>query len=69
MRISTNTFFDQGIGKITTLQADQSRLQGQIATGKRFSNPSEDPVAAARCIRSFPAKRNECHLRQYPHCG
>lgn len=50
MRISTNTFFDQGIGKITSLQADQSRLQGQIATGKRFSNPSDDPVAAARAL-------------------
>lgn len=50
MRISTNTFFDRGIGKITSLQGDQLRLQGQIATGKRFSNPSEDPVASARAL-------------------
>jgi flagellar hook-associated protein 3 FlgL len=50
MRISTNTFYDQGIGKITSLQADQLRLQGQISTGKRFSNPSDDPVAAARAL-------------------
>jgi flagellar hook-associated protein 3 FlgL len=50
MRISTNTFYDQGIHKITSIQADQSRLQGQIATGKRFTNPSDDPVAAARVL-------------------
>lgn len=50
MRISTNTLFDSGIQKITSLQVDQSRLQGQISTGKRFSTPSEDPVAAARVL-------------------
>lgn len=50
MRISTNTLFDSGIQKITSLQADQSRLQGQISSGKRFTTPSEDPIAAARVL-------------------
>ncbi|EUJ10713.1 flagellar hook-associated protein 3 [Methylophilaceae bacterium 11] len=50
MRISTNTLFDSGIQKITGLQSDQARLQGQISTGKRFTTPSDDPVAAARVL-------------------
>jgi flagellar hook-associated protein 3 FlgL len=50
MRISTNTMFQSGISKITSLQSDQSRLQNQIATGKKFSTPAEDPVGAARAL-------------------
>lgn len=50
MRISTNTMFHSGISKITSLQSDQSRLQGQISTGKKFSTPAEDPVGAARAL-------------------
>ncbi|MGV3581169.1 MAG: flagellar hook-associated protein FlgL [Methylophilus sp.] len=50
MRISTNTMFHSGISKITNLQSDQSRLQGQISTGKKFSTPAEDPVGAARAL-------------------
>jgi flagellar hook-associated protein 3 FlgL len=50
MRISTNTMFQSGITKLTSLQADQSRLQGQISTGKKFTTPAEDPVGAARAL-------------------
>ncbi|HAJ70793.1 MAG TPA: flagellar hook-associated protein 3 [Methylophilaceae bacterium] len=50
MRISTNTIYQSGISKITNLQADQTRLQGQISTGKRFVTPADDPVAAARVL-------------------
>lgn len=50
MRISTNTIYQSGINKISTLQSDQVKLQGQIATGKRFATPADDPVAAARAL-------------------
>ncbi|HEY0561793.1 MAG TPA: flagellar hook-associated protein FlgL [Methylophilus sp.] len=50
MRISTNTIYQSGINKISTLQSEQVKLQGQIATGKRFATPSEDPIAAARAL-------------------
>lgn len=50
MRISTNTMFHSGISKITSLQADQSKLQNQISTGKKFTTPAEDPVGAARAL-------------------
>lgn len=50
MRISTNTMFHSGISKITSLQSDQSKLQNQISTGKKFTSPAEDPVGAARAL-------------------
>jgi flagellar hook-associated protein 3 FlgL len=50
MRISTNTMFYSGISKLTSIQADQSRLQNQISTSKKFTSPAEDPVGAARVL-------------------
>ena len=50
MRISTNTLYQAGISKISSLQADQAKLSQQIATGKRIGAPSDDPVAAARAL-------------------
>lgn len=50
MRISTNTLYQAGISKISSLQADQAKLQQQISTGKRIGAPSDDPVAAARAL-------------------
>jgi flagellar hook-associated protein 3 FlgL len=42
--------FHSGISKITSLQSDQSKLQNQISTGKKFTTPAEDPVGAARAL-------------------
>jgi flagellar hook-associated protein 3 FlgL len=50
MRISTNTVYQSGISKITSLTVEQSKLQAQISTGKRVVTPSDDPVAAARIL-------------------
>ena len=50
MRISTNTIYQAGINKIGALQSEQAKLQQQIATGKRITSPSDDPVAAARVL-------------------
>lgn len=50
MRISTNTIYQTGISKISTLKSDEVKLQQQISTGKRISSPSDDPVAAARAL-------------------
>lgn len=50
MRISTNTLYQAGISRISSLQAEQSRLQQQISTGRRILTPSDDPVAAARAL-------------------
>ncbi len=50
MRISTNTIYQSGISKISSLQAEQSKLQQQISTGKRITLPSDDPIASARAL-------------------
>ena len=50
MRISTNTIYQSGISKISSLQAEQTKLQQQISTGKRMTLPSDDPIASARAL-------------------
>jgi flagellar hook-associated protein 3 FlgL len=50
MRISTNTMYQTAIAKISTLQAEQSKLQQQIASEKRMLTPSDDPIAASRAL-------------------
>ena len=50
MRISTNTLYQNGIARISSMQAEQSKLQQQISSGLRILTPSDDPVAAARAL-------------------
>jgi len=56
MRISTNTMYQTGISKISSLQAEQSKLQQQIASGKRILEPSDDPLAASRVLELSQAQ-------------
>ena len=56
MRISTNTLYQNGISKISSLQAEQSKLQQQIASGKRILAPSDDPLAASRVLQLSQAQ-------------
>ncbi|CAL62041.1 putative flagellar hook-associated protein 3 FlgL-like [Herminiimonas arsenicoxydans] len=50
MRISTNTIFEMGSGKIGDLQAAMLKTQQQISTNRRILAPSDDPVAAAAAL-------------------
>jgi flagellar hook-associated protein 3 FlgL len=50
MRISTNTLYQTAISKISNIQAEQSKLQQQIASEKRVLTPSDDPIAASRAL-------------------
>lgn len=50
MRISTNTMYQTAIAKISNLQAEQSKIQQQIASEKRILTPSDDPIAASRAL-------------------
>jgi flagellar hook-associated protein 3 FlgL len=50
MRLSTNTIYQSGITRISELTSEQSKLQSQIATGKRILTPSDDPLGASRSI-------------------
>lgn len=50
MRISTNTIFEMGSGKIGDLQSAMFKTQQQISTNRRILSPSDDPVAAAAAL-------------------
>lgn len=50
MRISTNTFYDLGIGQIQKQTSDLFKTQQQISTGRRILTPEDDPVGAARVL-------------------
>ncbi len=72
MRISTNTIYQNGISKLSSLQAEQNKLSQQISTGKRISLPSDDPVGATQALeishaqevnKSFAETRKTAQLK------
>ena len=50
-RVSSNQVYRTGIGSILEAQSKLSRIQEQVASGKRIQNPSDDPTAAAEIVR------------------
>ena len=50
MRISTSQLFQMGIKSVLDQQATVSRLQQQIASGKRIQSPADDPAGAVRIL-------------------
>lgn len=56
MRISTSMLYETGITGIMQLQQGQSKLQQQIATGRRVLTPSDDPIAAATALEITQVK-------------
>jgi flagellar hook-associated protein 3 FlgL len=46
MRVSTANSYDNTISQLNKRQAELSKLQGNISTGKRVQRASDDPVAA-----------------------
>ncbi|HEY8606469.1 MAG TPA: flagellar hook-associated protein FlgL [Noviherbaspirillum sp.] len=56
MRISTNTLFETGAGRIGDLQSRLAKLQEQISLGKRVLTPSDDPISAAQALELSQAQ-------------
>lgn len=50
MRISTNTLFELGSGRISDLQSSLVKTQQQISTQRRVLTPADDPIAAAAAL-------------------
>ena len=50
MRISTSQLFQLGIKSVLDQQATVSKLQQQIASGKRIQSPADDPAGAVRIL-------------------
>lgn len=55
MQLSSSLLFDRASSRMTTLNATATRLQTQIATGKKLTSPSEN-VAVAQQIAEFTRK-------------
>ncbi|HYC33564.1 MAG TPA: flagellar hook-associated protein FlgL [Gemmatimonadales bacterium] len=62
MRVTDNMRQAQVLRHLQGNLAELARAQSQVATGKRFTRPSEDPVAASRVMRAEQALRG---LTQY----
>ena len=50
MRVSTNQTQQVAINAMLDQQAKLSKVQEQVATGRKIAKPSEDPVAAAKVV-------------------
>ena len=62
MRVSTNTISDNIVRQIQLLSSQQGKLQNQIATGQRISQPEDDPAAVGRVLNLQTEKR---HVAQF----
>lgn len=51
MQVGTAYFFDTRNRLMSALNGKAANIQEQLATGKRFSAPSQDPIASARLQR------------------
>ena len=56
MRISTSMLHERAVTGVLQQQTAQLQLQEQIATGRRVSKPSDDPVASAAAVNLEQAK-------------
>lgn len=50
MRVSTNQTQQVAVNAMLEQQAKLSKVQEQVATGRRITKPSDDPVAAAKIV-------------------
>ena len=50
MRIATHSVSDTILRQIQQLNSDQAKLQTQVSTGLRISQPEDDPAAFARVV-------------------
>jgi len=50
MRVSTNQVQQVAVNAMLDQQSKLSKVQEQVATGRRITKPSEDPVAAAKVV-------------------
>ncbi len=62
LRITHGNLYRQALGDIQGSLSQYSRLQAQVATGKRVNRPSDDPIAALRII---PLGNDIRNLKQF----
>jgi flagellar hook-associated protein 3 FlgL len=62
MRIASNTVNDSMVRQIQQLMTDQSKLQLQVSSGRRITQPEDDPAAVGRVLNLQTEQRQ---LAQY----
>lgn len=62
MRIASNTVSDSIIRQIQQLTSDQAKLQLEVSTGRRITQPEDDPAAVGRVLNLQSEQRR---LAQY----
>lgn len=62
MRVANNTISDNIVRQLQLLSSQQGKLQNQIATGQRISQPEDDPAAVGRVLNLQTERR---HIVQY----
>lgn len=50
MRLSTQAYYNNSISLMLQQQVDLSKIQNQVASGKRVNTPADDPIAAAHIL-------------------
>jgi flagellar hook-associated protein 3 FlgL len=62
MRIASNTVNDSMVRQIQQLMSDQAKLQLQVSSGRRITQPEDDPAAVGRVLNLQTEQRQ---LAQY----
>lgn len=62
MRLSTQAYYDNSIRAMLEQQTALSKVQNQVATGKRVNTPADDPIAAVHILE---LERNQIESEQY----
>ncbi len=62
MRLSTQSYYSRSISAMLEQQAALSRVQNQVATGKKVNTPADDPIAAVHILE---LQRSQQESEQY----
>lgn len=59
MRIASNTVSDAMLRQIQQLTTDQAKLQQQVGSGRRITDPEDDPAAVGRILNLQSEQRQQ----------
>jgi len=62
MRLSTQSYYSRSISAMLDQQSALSRIQNQVASGKRVSSPADDPIAS---VHIMELERSKLEYEQY----
>ncbi len=62
MRLSTQSYYNRSVAAMLEQQSALSKIQNQVASGKRVSSPADDPIAA---VHIMELERSKQEYEQY----